>query len=339
VAQRRDRPVSIRDVARASGVSLTTVSLVLNGTDKRISQSTRERVLAAIRELGYRPNRLAQGLQNRRSRIVGVLVPPFAEFAGETGLGDILAGIHEAALDNGYRMLVEAASGPYIESRRYVELFEQCFVDALIVFGCALTPEAESGDGGRDPVIHINEPHTDSSVRLDYASAAERAVRHLRELGHQEIGVLAMSGTSGEMFVQAVANALARGPQPRVPAQIRQAAPTRSGGAAVVEMHRASPQMTGLIVQSSDAAIGAITALRLAGIEVPRQISLVACEDQLACSRNKPAITTTGGGLFDLGRTAALTALRQVREREPSSVEILDGMLHARASSGPPPTA
>mgnify|MGYP002621790716 CR=1 FL=1 len=88
---------SIRDVARESGVSLTTVSLILNKNDQRISDPTRQRVLQAMERLAYTPSRLARGLPNRRANTLAVLVPALQNAFADVYFGEIISGIYEAA--------------------------------------------------------------------------------------------------------------------------------------------------------------------------------------------------------------------------------------------------
>ncbi|MEM1424742.1 MAG: LacI family DNA-binding transcriptional regulator, partial [Planctomycetota bacterium] len=103
IARMAKTRVSIRDVARESGVSLTTVSLVLNKNDGRISDATRERVLDAIQRLDYTPSRLARGLPNSQSKTLAVLVPALQHAFADVYFGEIISGIYEAAAERGFR--------------------------------------------------------------------------------------------------------------------------------------------------------------------------------------------------------------------------------------------
>ena len=132
---KRKRQVSIRDVAKASGVSLTTVSLILNKSDQRISDATRQRVLKAIDDLGYQPNRLAQGLQSRKSNILAILVPQLRHTFADVYFGELISGIYDVADDAGYKILLEAAGEEFVGTKRYLELFDRCFIDGMLFMG------------------------------------------------------------------------------------------------------------------------------------------------------------------------------------------------------------
>src|SRR5262245_8244619 len=97
------RRISIKDVARESGASLTTVSLVLNDRGDRISAATRQRVLATANRLGYRPNRLAQGLQSQRSGLLAILVPQLRHAFADVYFGELISAVHDYASSAGYK--------------------------------------------------------------------------------------------------------------------------------------------------------------------------------------------------------------------------------------------
>jgi len=107
---------TIKDIAEQSGVSLSTVSLVLND-NPRISQSTRARVLKTIERLGYQPNRMARALAWRHTRTLAVLVPQLRHAFADVYFGEIVSGIYDRASRLGYKILLEVARKELIESK------------------------------------------------------------------------------------------------------------------------------------------------------------------------------------------------------------------------------
>ncbi|HWL94840.1 MAG TPA: LacI family DNA-binding transcriptional regulator [Phycisphaerae bacterium] len=101
--------MSIKDVARESGASLTTVSLVLNKRDRRISRETRERILNAVNRLGYRPSRLAQGLQSQRAGFIAVLVPQLGHAFADACFGELISAIQETSRAADYKLILKVA--------------------------------------------------------------------------------------------------------------------------------------------------------------------------------------------------------------------------------------
>src|SRR2546422_218120 len=108
------RRYTIKDIAEQSGVSLSTVSLVMNG-NQRISTATRDRVLETIERLGYQPNRMARSLAWQHTRTIAVLVPQLRHAFADVYFGEIVSGIHDRACKLGYKVMLEVARNEFIE--------------------------------------------------------------------------------------------------------------------------------------------------------------------------------------------------------------------------------
>src|SRR5262245_23172627 len=120
------RRCTIKDIAKLSGVSLSTVSLVWND-NPRISPATRAKVLKAVETLGYQPNRMARALAQRHSYTLAVLVPQLRRTFADVYFGEIISGIHDRASKLGYKILLEVARSEFIEKKEYLKLFNQGF--------------------------------------------------------------------------------------------------------------------------------------------------------------------------------------------------------------------
>ncbi|HUJ08453.1 MAG TPA: LacI family DNA-binding transcriptional regulator, partial [Verrucomicrobiae bacterium] len=184
---------TIKDIAERSGVSISTVSLVLNG-NPRISTATRERVLKTIQRLGYQPNRMARTLAWRHTRTLAVLLPQLKHGFADVYFGEIVSGIYDRACERGYKILLEVARPEFVESKEYLQLYDQKFVDGILFIGANARHRfvEDFADGSR-PMLMVNNYSQEfdlNSVVSNYRHGASQAAEHLIHLGHERIGVI-----------------------------------------------------------------------------------------------------------------------------------------------------
>lgn len=184
---------TIKDIAEQSGVSLSTVSLVLND-NPRISQTTRARVLKTIERLGYQPNRMARALAWRHTRTLAVLVPQLRHAFADVYFGEIVSGIYDRASRLGYKILLEVARNEFIESKEYLQLYDQKFIDGIMFIGANSRHRfiAELADGTR-PFLLVNNYTKEFNLNYvvsNYRYGGWQAAKHLVRLGHRRIGFI-----------------------------------------------------------------------------------------------------------------------------------------------------
>ncbi|MGE5102973.1 MAG: LacI family DNA-binding transcriptional regulator, partial [Deltaproteobacteria bacterium] len=226
--------VTMHDVARRAGVSQPLVSLVIGGSQSvRVSEATRDRILRAAEELGYRPNVIARALVQSRSYSLGIIVPdlynPF--------FVDVVAGVERVAAEEGYAVLlcnaVEVAAARHIEALRARQI-DGIIIDAV---GAASLDAIALADLN---AVLIDEPsQVHLSVMSDAVEAGRLAAKHLLDLGHRRIGLI---GPSSDLwafrmrergFVQAVREG--DGGNGRIASDhLRRTAPTVEGGRAAM---------------------------------------------------------------------------------------------------------
>lgn len=305
------KSVSIKDVARESGASLTTVSLVLNKRDRRISNDTRMRILAAVDRLGYRPSRLAQGLQSQKSGFLAILVPQLRHAFADAYFGELISAIQETARQNEYKVILEVADQEYIKAKEYLELFRRHFIDGLLCLGITNRDRYLEGFVDEEfPVILVNNYLSGIKlhhVSCDYAAAGRIAGEHLIHLGHQCIGHIhgaAEVQTTADLrkgFETALSKAHLKLPASRLADGLF----TEEGGAtAVVQLMRREPNMTAVLTGNDKMAIGALAGLKSIGLKVPDDVSVIGCDDIHQAEFCDPPLTTIHTPLFDLGKQA-----------------------------------
>ena len=183
--------ISIRDVAKQAGVSVATVSMVLN-ENPRISRATHVRVQRVIDSMGYRPNRLAQSLSSRYTQVLAVMLPPLRHAFADAYFGEILSGISDRAGKLGHKLLIEQAKPQYIKEGKHIELYERRFVDGVLCLGFN-EKHAFLSDLRQYPMILVDNRFGDGVldyVHCDYRMGAKQAMNCLLQLGHRKIGMI-----------------------------------------------------------------------------------------------------------------------------------------------------
>jgi DNA-binding LacI/PurR family transcriptional regulator len=333
------RPKS-EDVAARAGVSRTTVSFVLNDRPgASISQSTRERVLAAAAELGYHPHASASGLAAGRTHTLGLVLRQSPEQVAEDALlAETLRGLSAAARAERYRVLVE----PFPNDGAYGDLVRSHRTDGLVVSG-PRTDDEELGAlarAGAPVVIQGSQPAIDlPSVDVDNMAAAKQAVEHLISLGHVAIGCITnapLMYTAAAARLDGYRAALTEAGIDFDAARVAEAAFDAASGRRTMSQLLRAGDLTAVFVASDVVAFGAIAAIREAGLRVPTDISIVGFDDIPLAAFFDPPLTTIRLPAFDLGRTAGAALLDRIHGRPVNARTVLATELILRSSTSPP---
>ncbi|MFL4951622.1 LacI family DNA-binding transcriptional regulator [Streptomyces sp. MMS24-I31] len=302
---RRRGRVTIKQVAEHAGVDPSVVSRVINH-DPRLSvrPETRERVVAAIKELGYRPNAVGRSLRTARAGMLGLFIPDFANPV----YAEIIKGAEAAAAQLGYLLVTGSASGSKPGTGHYVDLLGQGRVDGLLLAGTdASSALIDRLNDALLPWILVNQRVSWARryVILDDERAGDLAVEHLVDLGHRRIAHLAGPPTSDTArrrragYLAAMERVgLAHDERLIVDADYTPA----GGAAAIADLLALDEPPTAVFVANVASAIGALHAAQAAGVEVPRDLSLVAVHDLPLAGYLTPPLTTVRMPLEDLGR-------------------------------------
>lgn len=304
------RRVTTRDVAARAGVSQPTVSLVLGrNPTARVAPETRERVLRAAEELGYRPNVLARGLVRRRSYALGILVPdlrnPF--------FVDVISGAERVAAEEQYAVLLAETGGgspvPHLEALQS-RLVDGVIIDAL--GAAALPADVLAGLN----VVLIDEVHERwPGVASDAPAAGRLAAEHLLALGHRQIAFI---GPAADVhaFRQRERGFIAtlREAGVSLPSDwLRRAPPTAAGGQEAMRLLLGRrPRPTAVFCANDLTALGALKACAAAGVRVPGTMSVMGCDDIELARLITPELTTVAVPARELGARAARLLLRAV---------------------------
>lgn len=307
--------MTIREVAKRAGVSLQTVSNVLNGRMSQMGEKTRERVLRSIEELGYHPNAHARGLRSQRTYTVGFLtVDPSTRFLADPFHTAILSGMADILREQDYCLLVQALH-PEDPGESFQRLFQQRRLDGAVVH-LSGRPEArrrwihdmnESGS----PFVLLEERGKGArcaSVRADNHHGAACAVEHLQALGHRRLGFLYYADPSWPAIEERLAGFEETLQQHRLPKPTRLIVSEESFDHArgVLETALRRDDAPTAIVCSNDVlAVGALQAAKEVGRRVPGDLAIIGFDDFDFAAFVEPALTTIALPSYDMGRRAA----------------------------------
>ncbi|MBI5159972.1 MAG: LacI family DNA-binding transcriptional regulator [Micrococcales bacterium] len=321
----------MRDVARNAGVSHQTVSRVLNDAPS-IRPATRDRVLAAIDELGYRRNQLARALVTARSGTIGVL----AALTGQHGPAVTLAAVEAAARHAGFRVTITAPGSEPESVRRGLEFLLAQRVEALVV----LAPQQEVFDalaGLPDAVPAVALETAASGARalgVDQQRGARIAVEHLLALGHTRIAHVAGPGDWAEARARIAGWRGAMGDAGLATGEPVPGDWSAASGAAALDAVLTSGA-TAVFAANDQTALGLLAAARERGIAVPAALSVVGFDDLPEAAFFTPPLPPVRQDLEELGRraVAVLTAELRGGSADPSPLE---PALVIRSSTAPP---
>src|SRR5215212_1724417 len=334
-ARRRRRPagVTIHDVAKRAGVSVATVSRVLNGKEV-VREETSQQVFSAAKSLRYVPNVAARSLSIRRSHTIGIVLPDVhGEFFSE-----VIRGVDVAARHAGYHILV---SGSHSDVGEMLEVLDTMRgrVDALVVMAPDVGPAALREQLAPDlPLVLLNASGGDHDViTIENYGAARAMTAHLASLGHERIAFIKGPPQNNDArerlrgYRQAMRRLGEKGQRLEVAGDFTEGA----GEEAARVVLQAHPRPTAIFAANDSMAVGALAALAAAGVDVPGSMAIAGFDDIPIARYVSPPLTTVRIDIAELGRRAfalLLDAMAQPR-LEPRR-ECIATSLVIRASCG-----
>lgn len=302
-----------------------------------VSRESRDAVLAAAEELGYRPNAAARSLVQRRSFNVGVLVsdlhnPFFAE---------IIDGIEAAAAAGGYRMLIATGNRDRGAEAHALETLLELRTDGVILLSPRLAPPLVARAGRSVPVAVVASPMRVPRVDVvvnDDVRGAELAIKHLAGLGHRRIAMVDGGDGAGaaerRCGYEAAMRRLGLGDLIRVAAGDYTEEGGYSGARHLLRLH---PRPTAIFASNDLAAVGALDAVEEAGLGVPADVSLVGYDNTALASLRHISLTTVHQPRRQIGEMAMKAVLRRIeRNRARAKRLVLEPRLVSRQTTGPP---
>jgi len=339
--------VTLKDIAEKSGVSITTASRILNKRESGIPirEETRQRVLSAAAELGYRPNLLARGLRGSHSSLIGVI----ARDISDPFHIKVLRGVNEATAQRGYRLFLGHVDYRPDEAAAFGSMFEQWHADGIIVIGdiegdeaaiAALMAQHRYVVGATDRVGRRQFP----GVYVDNVVGVRLALDHLWGLGHRRIICVSYpqieDGALRAAVYRQYMGERGLGDQARVWLTSQELEASYRLGREILAGFEAAERPTAILAASDAIAIGLLQAAFQAGVKVPEQVSMVGFDNLDITPFTIPPLTTVSQSGLEMGRIAA-NLLFDMIEREQHSAEVEDVILRPtlivrQSTAGPP---
>jgi len=334
------KPMSLKKLAEHLDLSPATVSLVINRSSvaDSIPQHTKDRIFAAARKFKYRPNFFARSLRIQRSFTIGVLVPEVSDGYSAS----VMSGVEDYLLQEGYFYFVASHRHRADLIDEYPRMFLERSVDGLIAVDTPWHLNLSV------PVVTVSG-HNDvkgvTNIVLNHQRAAEVALKHLFHLGHRQIAFIKGQEFSSDTEVrwsniERVAEHLGLTINPRLVTQLEGDSPSPQLGYMATKMLLASgAAFTALFSFNDISAMGAIRALREAGLHVPEDVSVVGFDDIQSAAFQNPALTTVRQPLREMGRAAAEILLKRINRpgSELHDKHTVEPQLIIRETTGPAP--
>ncbi len=331
--------VTIKDVASLAGVSPMTVSRVINESD-RVSPETQRRVEKAITQLGYIPSRLARGLSGRRTGTLALIVPDVAN----PFFTMIVRAAEEVARRSAYRVILCDTRADLAVERDVIEE-----LIAHRVEGIAIAPVSDQSKPHLARLSRFGVPFVlidrtvagvdCDAVLGDSVGGARRLVEHLVGLGHRHIGMIVEKDevSTARERRQGYESALKAAGLPLDPRLVAETTPDPDGGfEGMGRLLAAEERPTAVFAVNNLVALGAIEAVRRAGLEVPDDVAMVCFDDIEFASRLYPFLTALEQPAEAFGTLGAQLLLDRIQGRGPTRdhVVVLPGQLTIRRSCG-----
>lgn len=310
--------VTLRDVARKAGVSHQTVSRVINNSD-RVAPETRERVEAAIAELGYHPNMIARSMARGHSNTIACILPNLTDYT----FASIMEGAEKVARRSGFYLLTASASDEAIFSDLVKDLTAGWQIGGLMVANPYIDGRFKHIPESL-PVVLMGACPRDinaCSISLDDEMGGKMAVEHLISLGHRRIAMVTgpMIEECSNDRLGGYLSALSEAGIVFDPALVIEGDwSATSGDQAVARWREQNIDFTALFAQNDRMAIGAMRSLRQAGQRIPEDVSVIGFDDIPLASYFDPPLTTMRQDLEYIGGEAAQLLLDVIIEKDPA---------------------
>ena len=317
---------SIKDVAREAGVSIATVSRVLNDIDV-VSEDTKKKVLDAIKKLGYRPNIVARSLKTQKTKTIGILVPDISSgFYPE-----IVRGAEDVANIYDYNVILCNSDFDDEKEKEYLRVLKEKMVDGVIYMSSSLQEETLNiiNELNLTTVLVESKDKDESlpSVTIDNIAAAKEATNYLIEKGLTKIAYVGAKKENmnawGDRYT-GYKNALEeKGLQLDESLVYSKGLKVKSGYEAVEYFEQNKKEYDSVVCASDEIAMGVVNALREKGKRVPEDISVIGFNDNIMSSVFYPKLTTVKQPSYDMGSVAMRMLIKLLNKREVEETQFV----------------
>lgn len=330
------RSVSIKDIAKAAGVSPSTVSRALHH-HPRISEETATRIRRLAQEMGYSPSLPARSLVTRHTATIGLVIT----YASDPFLGRLVIGVEETAQAQGYSVFLRSSYRDADLERDVIRDFYERRVTGIVVTGSQIDAGyLQLCERFPVPVVLINCPDYPFSVSADNQKGARQATEHLVELGHRRIAYVAnphSRGTDLDRFTGYKMVLSRKGISFDEGLVVEGDGTLRGGVRAIQQLLALSPPPTAILCFNDMMAMGAVHALSRESRRVPRDCSVIGFDDLEQAAYYCPPLTTVRQPSYRLGQAAMSMMLQLIESGVAPQGDLLPTELVVRETTGPAP--
>ncbi|MFB4162465.1 LacI family DNA-binding transcriptional regulator [Alteribacillus sp. JSM 102045] len=328
---------TIKDVAKHANVSIATVSRILNSTSAGYSEKTKERVQAAIKELGYKPNAVARGLINNKTQTIGVLFPDVSSMV----TSELLHGIENVTHRLGHSVIVCNTASQGKKTLDYLQLLSEKRVEGILFASEMLTDEYyEAIKAMKVPAVLVStksQKHPMPYVKVDDRDASYTATSYLIEKGHRRIGMLSGNPKdiiSGLPRIEGFQAALRDHGLLDHGASVFPAKgfSYEDGMEMFKKLRREAEDITAIFAASDEMAVGALASAYKINVKVPDDISIIGYDNIKISEMAIPPLTTLAQPLREMGEKAAELLFETLNTGEASESIMLPHRIVERES-------
>lgn len=310
---------SIKDVAREAGVSIATVSRVLNDIDV-VNEETKKKVQEAIKKLGYRPNIVARSLKTQRTRTIGIIVPDISSQV----YPEIVRGAEDVANIYKYNVMLCNSDCDGEKEKEYLKVLKEKMVDGVLYMSSSLEQDTLDLINELDiKTVLVETSNKDNalpSVSIDNVSGAYEATKYLLDKGRKNIAFIGISkneknawGMRFEGYEKALTEA---GIEVKEELCFFKNLKIKTGKEGISELLSRGCKFDGIVCASDEIAMGAINGLRENNISVPKEVSVIGFNGIEMAKNFYPTITTIEQPMYDMGSVAMRMLIKLLNKQE-----------------------
>lgn len=320
-----NQTITIYDVAREAGVSMATVSRVVNG-NPNVKPTTRKKVLDVIDRLDYRPNAVARGLASKKTTTVGVIIPDVTNLY----FSSLARGIDDIATMYKYNIILANSDGNDQKEVQVLNTLLAKQVDGVIFMGNEITEELRAEfSRSRTPVVLAGTVDPDEqvgSVNIDYTLATEESTNTLVENGHKNIAFVSENHDepiNGEYRLNGYKAALEKAELPYNEALVFETEYSYENGEKIYDKLM-DVNATGVVVADDEVALGILNAALDNGTSVPEDFEIITSNNSKLTDMSRPQLSTVVQPLYDIGAVAMrlLTKLMNKEEVDEKTIKL-----------------
>lgn len=310
---------SIKDVAKEAGVSIATVSRVLNDIDV-VNEDTKKKVLDAIKKLGYRPNIVARSLKTQKTSTIGILIPDIAS----QFYPDIVRGAEDVTNIYDYNIILCNSDFDVEKEKEYLRVLKEKMVDGVIYISSSFNEEILDLINELDLKTVLVETKDKEgrlpSVTIDNISASYEGTKYLTNLGLKKLAFIGVNEENmnawGERYIGFVNALKDSGLELDEELCYFKNLTVKTGYQAIQRFTENNKKFDGIVCASDEIAMGAINALREKGIRVPEDVSVIGFNNNILGEIFYPKLTTISQPSYDMGSVAVRMLIKILNKRE-----------------------